>query len=70
MMYAEILGNNKKGEYHRISIFLPDSLWWTLSDSQGNYYKEDFKNVYVNLEFSDNTNWDDFIKALYPEWNR
>ncbi len=49
--------NHNKGDYHGISIFLPDKTWW-------NRYKNDFQE-YSNLDFSHSTAWDNFISTLY-----
>ncbi len=53
------------GDYHGISIFLPDDVWWSLKDSNGRNYRYYFDNAYLAIDFSKYEMWDDFIKELY-----
>ena len=58
--------NHNKGDYHGISIFLPDKIWWNKytnyinHNNPHNYFRD-----YKNLDISNDYSWDDFIYKLY-----
>ncbi|EDY34731.1 Thrombospondin type 3 repeat family [Aciduliprofundum boonei T469] len=57
--------NHNKGDYHGISIFLPDQTWWTLKYSDDTPYSDSFKYIYRYLDFSIDREWYNFISQLY-----
>ena len=63
---AMLSEKHRDGDYHGISIFLPDKTWWTLKYSDDTPYSDSFKYIYRYLDFSQQTSWYDFIVALYP----
>ncbi|GEM_PF-7096752 len=62
MIYIKKIRN-----HHGISIFLPDEVWWDLRYSDGTPYRNSFKYIYRDLDFSELTPWVDFIVTLYPD---
>ncbi len=50
--------SHRGGNYHGISIFLPDEAWW------GDYY-DSYWSKYTSLDFSSASNWDEFLYTLY-----
>jgi len=65
---ATVLNESHRGyDYHGISIFLPDEVWWTLRYEDGTPYSDYFRHIYRYLDFSQQTSWDDFIVSPYPE---
>ncbi len=57
---AMLIEKHRDGDYHGISIFLPDDQ---------SYYSGSDRDIYRNLDFSDATYWDDFLDRLYGEVN-
>ena len=55
---AVIYGRYSDKDYHGISIFLPDEVWW------GDYY-DSYWSKYTSLDFSSASNWDEFLYTLY-----
>ncbi len=58
--------NHNKGDYHGISIFLPDQTWWNkytnyINHNNPHNYFEDYKNLDISNDYS----WYDFIYKLY-----
>ena len=49
---ATLSEKHREGDYHGISIFLPDDQ---------SYYSGSDRNTYRNLDFSGATYWDDFL---------
>ena len=53
---AMLIEKHRDGDYHGISIFLPDDQ---------SYYSGSDRNTYKNLDFSSATYWDEFLDVLY-----